>query len=364
MSEIMNNQLVEKLLDMKPYSLTTEEKKNLFLSSIREAINFHYKNSVEFRKLCDNKAFSPQSDYLLEEIPYLPVSLFKKFHLKSVDEKDIFKTVYSSATTGDSPSIISLDRITSLRQTKALIAIVSSFIHEKKDFIVMDSDDASIGGNDIKSRVSAIRGFIPFMKSINFILNKNLQLDPSKIKNIDFGKTYCIFGFTWLIHNVIEQNMDNREVKTLLTDLKDPYVIHIGGWKKLRDINMSKDKLYQNICDFFHTTNNRIIDIYGMTEQLGTVYPECEYGNKHVPLYSEILIRNTVTLENEGIGKSGFIQLISPLPRSYPGISILSDDLGHIVGIDDCPCGRKGKYFQFDKRSEKAEVKGCGDTIG
>ena len=44
-------------------------------------------------------------------------------------------------------------------------------------------------------------------------------------------------------------------------------------------------------------------------------------------------------------------------------ISLLSDDIGKILGVDDCPCGRKGKYFRFEKRTEKADIKGCGDTI-
>ena len=100
-----------------------------------------------------------------------------------------------------------------------------------------------------------------------------------------------------------------------------------------------------------------------MTEQLGTIYPDCSEGNKHVSAYSEIFIRNTDTLEIEEVGMSGFIQLVSPIPQSYPGISLLSDDIGKILGVDDCACGRKGKYFRFEKRTEKADIKGCGDTI-
>ena len=62
-------------------------------------------------------------------------------------------------------------------------------------------------------------------------------------------------------------------------------------------------------------------------------------------------------------GKSGFIQVISPIPNSYPGISLLTDDIGEILGRDNCPCGRKGTYFIFKKRSEMADPKGCGDTL-
>ena len=100
-----------------------------------------------------------------------------------------------------------------------------------------------------------------------------------------------------------------------------------------------------------------------MTEQLGTVYPDCSEGFKHVPLYSDIIIRDITTTESLAKGKAGLIQFVSPIAHSYPGISILSDDIGRIVGVDDCECGRMGKYFVFEKRAEFAELRGCGDTL-
>jgi hypothetical protein len=50
------------------------------------------------------------------------------------------------------------------------------------------------------------------------------------------------------------------------------------------------------------------------------------------------------------------------LPESYPGHSLLTEDEGVILGEDDCPCGRKGKYFKVMGRLKNAEIRGCGDT--
>ena len=44
------------------------------------------------------------------------------------------------------------------------------------------------------------------------------------------------------------------------------------------------------------------------------------------------------------------------------GHSILTEDLGTICGIDDCKCGRKGKYFKVHGRIKSAEIRGCSDT--
>jgi hypothetical protein len=50
------------------------------------------------------------------------------------------------------------------------------------------------------------------------------------------------------------------------------------------------------------------------------------------------------------------------LPESYPGHSILTEDLGRITAVDTCPCGRLGKALRIEGRVPKAELRGCSDT--
>jgi len=52
------------------------------------------------------------------------------------------------------------------------------------------------------------------------------------------------------------------------------------------------------------------------------------------------------------------------LPISYPGHSILTEDIGTIIGVDNCLCGRMGKYFKINGRLKNAELRGCSDTYG
>jgi len=353
---------IENLFKLEPFSLSKSEKDEIFYNAMNESVKFHYEKSEEFRKLCDNRNFSPDKEFLIQEIPFLPVSLFKTFQLKSVPDSDIIKTVYSSATTSNSPSTIFLDQKTSKRQTKVLVSIMKDFLVNKKKFLIIDQKSDLKNSTEVKSRESAIRGFFPFMESMNFGLDSKLKLDISlfeELKNNDV----CVMGFTWLLYITVIENENNDAMKEFFKTIKNPKIIHIGGWKKLSDKKVSKDEFNQKISEFFNCQKENIIDIYGMTEQLGTIYPDCVEGNKHVSVFSEIFIRNIETLEIEEIGKSGFIQLVSPIPHSYPGVSLLSDDIGKIIGIDNCPCGRKGKYFRFEKRTEQADIKGCGDTI-
>ena len=61
-------------------------------------------------------------------------------------------------------------------------------------------------------------------------------------------------------------------------------------------------------------------------------------------------------------GEKGLVQVASVLPRSYPGHILLTEDEGRVLGEDDCPCGRKGRYFEILGRVKQAEIRGCSDT--
>ena len=77
-----------------------------------------------------------------------------------------------------------------------------------------------------------------------------------------------------------------------------------------------------------------------------------EYFSRISPLYGNSL------------GEKGIVQVISVLPKSYPGQSLLTEDEGILLGEDNCKCGRKGKYFKILGRIKSAELRGCSDTYG
>jgi len=98
-----------------------------------------------------------------------------------------------------------------------------------------------------------------------------------------------------------------------------------------------------------------------MIEQVGSIFIECKCGHFVTSSFSDVFIRdkNFDILKN---GKKGLIQLFSLLPTSYPGHNILTEDIGEIVGQDNCKCGLKGKYFLVHGRAKQAEIRGCSDV--
>ena len=355
---------IDQLLEM-DFFTDLNQSDPVFHASISEALIFHYNNSERFREFCNKKNFDPNQPFLLTDIPFIPSTLFKKLEL-SYPKTEIIKTVHSSSTTGKNPSTILIDKITSERQQKIIISILSDFIgKDRKSFFILESKNNVSTGDEMSSRSSAVRGLTPFMKSIDFLLQSDLSLDFEKLEKIDFEKYpyHAVFGFTWILYLLIEKYQNNDRVKKFLSKLNNPVILHSGGWKKLQNIEISKSDFNEKIANFFNTTPKNVIDFYGLVEQLGTIYPDCEYGFKHVPSFSRIIIRDIETLEPIEDGKRGFIQILTPIPHSYPGVSVLTDDIGKIVGINSCKCGRKGICFQFLERIKTADLAGCGDTF-
>ena len=169
-----------------------------------------------------------------------------------------------------------------------------------------------------------------------------------------------LFGFTFMVWTRFTVEAERRG---LAFQAPQAVVLHSGGWKKLIAQAVSKEEFTARTAAVLGCKPQNILDFYGMVEQVGTVFVDCPAGNKHAPAFADVILRRPYTLEPVAPGENGIIEVVSVLPTSYPGQAILTEDQGVLLGINDCPCGRKGKYFRFTKRIEQAEVRGCGDTF-
>ncbi|MBI2577989.1 MAG: hypothetical protein HYV77_04125 [Candidatus Wildermuthbacteria bacterium] len=367
---------IDELLKQKAFALNAADKSDIFLSAMTESIHHHYNHCPQYKMLLDGQGFDPFRVFSLADIPFLPVSLFKEVELVTGPREAIKKKALSSATTTGKPSIIFLDQTTINRQQSVLRSLLAEFVGSKRKglFAFEKKHTSASKTNESSSHASAVAGMLPIAKSLHFLLDESSGLDFPAVERalLDVHKEddICFFGFTWLIYKMLldlKQGDTQKyiKLKNILSSLPNKKILlHIGGWKKLKDIQVEKDQFNKEIGEFLGIDDlGAVIDIYGMTEQLGTIYPDCEFRHKHTPIYSEVIIRDIETLAPCPIGVAGFIQLLTPIPSSYPGVSILSDDIGKIMGIDNCPCGRKGTYFVFQKRAEAAEIKGCGDAF-
>lgn len=353
-------ELIE-ILDIQPYSLNKKEKEKLLSPFLMKLSRHHYEHCLPFKKMMDSIHFDIERDYAYTELPFLPVRLFKMFELNSVPKEDIIKTMTSSGTSGQAVSRIFLDRDTSSSQTKALTKIVSSFIGSQRvPMIIIDSESVIKDRNLFSARGAGILGFSMFGSKRMYALNENMELNVAELQNFlekYKGERIFMFGFTFMVYQHLFKELIKSGVKL---DLSNAVLIHGGGWKKLTSEAVTSEVFKANLKNV--SGIDHVHDYYGMVEQTGTIYMECECGHLHAPVFSDVIIRRVHDFSIANIGEKGIIQVVSILPKSYPGHSLLTEDEGVLLGEDDCACGRLGKYFKIEGRLKNAEIRGCSDT--
>lgn len=226
--------------------------------------------------------------------------------------------------------------------------------------IIVDCPSVIKNRQSFSARGAGIMGFSIFGTKRLYALNDDMSLNVKEI--VEFLDKYreediFIFGFTYIIwqHFCKELKKHNLHV-----DLSRGVLIHGGGWKKLENEKVSSSQFRNELFDICGL--KKVYDYYGMAEQLGSIFIECEHGHMHCSNYSDVIIRNSKDFSVQPIGEKGMMELVSVLPTSYPGHVLLTEDEGVILGEDDCPCGRKGKYFKIIGRIKNAEIRGCSDT--
>jgi len=226
--------------------------------------------------------------------------------------------------------------------------------------IILDSKSTFKNPAQFSARGAGILGMSNFGRDHFYALDENMNIDLKGfiawLKKYE-GEPKFMFGFTFMIWKYLYQQCVSSGLKL---DLSNTLLFHSGGWKKLIEQSVSNQKFKDCLNEQFMMT--QIHNFYGMVESVGSIYIECEEGFLHSPSFSEILIRRFTDWSEADIGEEGVIQVISSLAQSYPGHSILTEDIGTIHGIDDCKCGKNGRYFSITGRVPNAEMRGCSDT--
>lgn len=352
----------ENFLEIKPYSLDRDGKQRMLNERLSDLTEYHREHCLEYAQMLDATKYHEASSYY--DLPFLPVRLFKEMELKSIPDDEVVKTMTSSGTTGQVVSKIYLDRTTSFNQQKAMVKIVSDFTGSSRmPMIIIDCPSVVKNRAMFSARGAGILGFSMFGSKKIYALNDEMKLDVDGVR--DFlethkGKRILLFGFTFMIWQHFYKELCRLKEEGITLDLSDGVLIHGGGWKKLVSEAISPEEFHQRLKDICGLDS--IHDYYGMVEQTGCIYMECEYHHLHASIFSDVITRRASDFSECEIGEPGIIQVVSTIPESYPGHSLLTEDEGVILGEDDCPCGRKGKYFRINGRLKDAEIRGCSDT--
>ena len=323
----------------------------------------HYSSCFEYKVLVDNW-FPSVKESDLSSLPYLPVSSFKNFTLKSISDSDIFKTLRSSGTSGQTPSRIFLDRTNARAQSLVLSKLFSFNTGLKRpNILIIDSPETVDRNSPFTARKAGIVGFSSLCRKKYFALNADFSLNIESIERAATESSeLLLFGFTYIIwqHLLSQESVLLDSVKDLLRQRS--VLLHGGGWKKLVDLQISNNDFNRTVSEVLGTT--RSINYYGMVEQTGSIFFECPLGFLHTNSFAHVVGRDPSTLQPSFVRNVPLLcQVLSALPTSYPGHSILTDDVITLHHFDDCPCGQSGTAFRVNGRLPKSEPRGCSDTF-
>lgn len=352
----------DEILEVNPFEPEKDRKAALLDERLSELTKRHRANCPEYAAMLD--AAGARDDVSYQRLPFLPVRLFKEMELRSVAEEEIVKIMTSSGTTGQQVSKIYLDRTTAANQQKAMVRIVSDFIGPSRlPMMIIDCPSVIKNRAMFSARGAGILGFSLFGTKRIYALDDDMKLDVEGVREFletYRGKRILLFGFTFMVWQHFYKELLRLKEEGVTFDLSEGILIHGGGWKKLASEAVSPEEFHRRLQDVCGL--NRIHDYYGMVEQTGCIYMECEHHHLHASIFSDVITRRPFDFSECETGEPGIIQVVSTIPESYPGHSLLTEDEGVILGEDDCPCGRKGKYFRIIGRLKNAELRGCSDT--
>jgi phenylacetate-coenzyme A ligase PaaK-like adenylate-forming protein len=358
---------IESLLIQPPYGVDPQQRHNVLLALFKQELAYACARNPHFRNYVEQWPVDFSRADKISDLPYLPVGVFKTSPpLALVGADDVKRTLSSSATTGQVPSRIVLDAATARRMAKGVITIIRDFIGPaRRPYMVIDTPENLAAQAELGARGAAIQALGSFATEVVSCLHPGRNGDSS----VDLEQLLAcaakwkdsevlVYGFTYVIWTNLVQPLQRQGI-TL--DVPNVRVLHSGGWKRLHEQAVTRDVFASGVASIFGCSPDRVIDYYGMVENVGVIYPDCDQGNKHVPAFADVIVRDPLTLAPVKAGQRGLIQVCSVLPTSFPGFLLLTEDMAEVIDYDRCPCGRRGISFRFAGRAPKAEARGCGN---
>lgn len=319
----------------------------------------HVAASPEYRRIVEAMFPAWEEATCVADLPFLPVGLFKQRTIKSIPDAEVFKTITSSGTTGSIPSRVHVDRTTANRQTRALTSIMGHVLGPgRRPMLIVDTDAILTDRTGRTARAAGVVGLMTLGRKHTFLLDESMAPRPERLAAFaeeHAGAPMLIFGFTFMVWQYLLQPFADAGI-----DLSGATVVHSGGWKHLEAQRVDNEEFRRRLADAFGIRH--VVNFYGMAEQVGSVFVEGDDLRLHASTFADVIVRDPGTWQPQPPGRPGVIQVLSAVPTSYPGHSILTEDLGVVDTVDDPATGLGGRAFRVLGRLPKSELRGCSDT--
>lgn len=342
----------------------TEE---LFVTAMRETCAFLYANCREYTALLDGAGFRPEDlreSADLARLPPIPTAYLKRHRMFAISPEWLPIRATSSGTRG-LKSEIGLEWGAVLAGARMILRVASA----NRFLSPVPTNYLVMGYQPHKSNKAAVAQTATGYTHLTPILHREYVLkyrDGGYYVDFDgviaalerysrsrFPTRFMGFpAYTWFL-------MEKLVEKNLRFPLPKGSQIYLGGgWKQFYKQQVDKKEFYALALDRFSIPETGVKECFGAVEH-PVWYADCAAHHFHVPVYSRVIIRDVDTLEPLPYGRMGLVNLLTPLTRACPLLSVMTDDLGILHPPGDCPCGIDSPWLEIIGRVGMVDIKTC-----
>lgn len=342
-----------------PYDCSDSE---LFLNACKENFSHLINNCEDYKKIACGLGIDSVNDITkIEDIPVIPTLLMKQHDFRA---GSYMVSATSSGTSGHASIVrfefgalmsalkmsLKITRFHGILSMKPCRYIVMGYKpHRSNKTAVARTAYLTTFLAPAISRKFVLKhtpeGYRPYFDSIIAALGK-YEKKKVPVRFMGFP-SYTFFLF---------KTLEERGLSYKLP--KDSKIMLGGGWKQFYREAADKETFYKLAKKTLGIDEENIVEFFGAVEH-PILYTMCPAHHFHVPAYSRIVIRDVDTLEPAGLGKTGLVNLITPLCKATPILSVMTDDLGILHDGSDCPCGVSSPYLEIIGRVAPDDIKTC-----
>ena len=341
-----------------PYDVRGTEK--LFFQKVKENMLFQYQNCKQYRSILEHKGWNEQKILTLsslEDIPFFPTLYFKHHKMDSLPENKMLTRATSSGTSG-SKSDIGYDLGSLWRALGMSVHIGRKhklFSLRPCHYIILGYESRGLLSRKIEEKAVsktayAFTFFAPALSRNYALRYKNgkymLNLEEIKHALIRYSKGRTpvrLMGFPFHAYFLLTQ-LKEEGISCHLP--KGSAIAFGGGWKEYYTQKADKETMYQLIEEVLGIPSSRCFEFFGAVEH-PILYTTCKNHHFHVPIHSRVIIRDVDTFKPLPNGEPGLVNLITPMIKSAPLLSVMTDDLGILFDGSCCGCGIRTPYLEI-----------------
>ncbi len=354
-----------------PYDLDGTATK--FIAAMRENCMYQYEHCADYRRILREAGFDPRAICSMEDLyrlPFLPTLYLKHHRLFSVSPGKLLIKATSSGTSGGVRSEIGFDAGSLLRGLSMVITVGryhKLWSARPVHYLIFGFEPARDNQTAISKTALGFTFFAPALSrtyALRHMKGGGYRLDMERMKEafIRYAKSKApvrTIGFPAYTYFLLKEM---KEAGITLKLPKGSLVTLGGGWKQFYAQKVEKSEFYRLVWEVLGVPEENVVEFFGAVEH-PILYTDCRSHHFHVPIYSRVVIRDPDTMAPVPCGQVGLINLMSPMVRSVPLLSIMTDDIGilhdPVAEGAPCPCGECAPWLEIIGRVGVRDIVTC-----